>query len=79
MMLPPGNRLTLEETDGGLRSGVQIARVARKKFPEVPLLALTNQNDPEIAGALPPATKWKVKFETSPFAFADFVHSILGK
>ncbi len=78
MMMPPGSRLTLEETDGGLRSGVFISQAIRKKFPGVPLVALTNYNDPEVVQVLPQGTLCKAKFEVSPFAFADFVKKMLG-
>lgn len=75
LMLPPGTRLTLEETDGGLRSGVVIAHAVRKRFPDVPIVAFTNHNDDDVTKALPERTTTRAKFETSPFAFADFVAS----
>jgi CheY-like chemotaxis protein len=77
LMLPPGKRLTLEETDGGLRTGVFIAKAILKRFPEVPLIALTNHNDPEVVAALPAGMAWKAKFEIAPFAFADFIQRTL--
>ncbi len=73
LMLPPGNRLTMEQTDGGLRSGVFIADAIRKRFPNVPIVVLTARTDPDIFKSLPEGTEAKLKFETSPFAFADFV------
>ncbi len=73
IMLPPGTHLTLEETDGGLSSGVFIARKVRERFPNVPVVALTNLNDSDVLSQLPKDVDVKAKFETSPFQFADFV------
>ncbi len=79
MMMPPGTRLTMEETDSGLRSGVFIARAVRERFPNVPMVALTNYTaEEDVANGLPTGTPVKAKFEISAFGFADFIKDLLN-
>jgi DNA-binding NarL/FixJ family response regulator len=78
MMMPPGKRLTQEETVFGLKSGVFIAKAIREKYSNLILVALTNHNDPNVIEELPTGTKCRPKFEISPFGFADFIGVILS-
>ena len=79
IMMPPGSRLTLEETNRGLWSGVFIARAVRDKFPGLPLVGLTNKPSDDVGEKLPVGTPMKAKFEINPFAFAEFVAQNLNR
>ena len=43
----------------------------------MPMIALTNHNDPDVIKSLPDGMNVKAKFEISPFAFADYVQQSL--
>lgn len=77
MMMPPGKRFTLEETEDGLSTGVLMASEVRRMLPTTPLLVLTNCNDDAIVGKLPMGTEKLAKYEMSPFDFSDFVKHLL--
>jgi DNA-binding response OmpR family regulator len=79
LMMAPGTRLTIDNTDGGLQSGVHIARAVRERFPDVPIMILTNRPNEEMAGRLPQGTHIQAKYEISPFSFADLVQQLLAR
>ncbi len=78
-MMPPGTRLTMDDTFGGVQSGAHIARAVRERFPNVPIIILTNRPNDEMASGLPKGTYVQAKYEISPFGFADLVQQILTR
>lgn len=44
IMMPPG-KLSETETDGGLRTGLQLYREIREKSPDLPIMIFTNVSD----------------------------------
>jgi len=76
MMLPHGERLSREMTNGGLKSGIAIVQAIKRKFPHLPIVAFSNYDVPEVRASLPADVKFITKFEVSPFDFADFIKTI---
>ena len=79
IMMPRGTFLKEEETDRGLLSGLFIAYDVRKRFPDVPIIILTNNPTEEVVERVPAKAHIKAKFEIAPFAFADFVKQVISQ
>jgi DNA-binding response OmpR family regulator len=77
LMMPSGSRLTEKETGGGLRTGEFIGRAFRAKFLSVPIIVLTIRRYAEAKMCLPEAGRLLIKYETPPFALADFIGGIV--
>lgn len=81
VMMPHG-RLPAEETDSGLKTGYHIMREIVKRYPNAPIVCLTNinhaeQTAAEIALFADRGIKHIAKFETAPFAFAKTVKDMI--
>ena len=69
IMMPPGDALTLEESNYGLTSGIILYQRLRDRFPDVPVIILTSISNPEILELLPSDsnTTKEAKVEVLPF------------
>ena len=69
IMMPPEDALTLEESQYGLTSGIVVYRRLRQRFPDVPVIMLTNISNPEILEILPADahTTKEAKIDVLPF------------
>lgn len=78
VMMPPGDLLSQDQTNGGHSSGVVLYRMLRAAMPNLPILLLTNRSEigPLTADDLLQVAK---KYETEPSELVSLVNDILKK
>ncbi|MDZ4403779.1 hypothetical protein [Prosthecobacter sp.] len=72
MMMPPGLYLTMEETNGGMETGLHVIAKCRKKFPSVPVICLSNAMCKESVAPLK-GVLHEAKYHRTPLNFASIV------
>lgn len=82
LMMPPGERYGLRESEKGLRTGELVYRDLRQLYPAVPIIFLTNIRelaDLEDIAASDPNVFVTRKLEYTPFKLVDKALQILGR
>ena len=79
VMMPHGQHLTAEETDEGMKTGFFLIAKCRNRFPETPVVCLTNYNGSEEMRNSLNGVPFVQKFEASPFQFADQIEALLKR
>ena len=70
LMMLPGSRFRLEDTRGGLHTGVPVAKWVRQNHPHIVVIVLTNLADDEAARDLGGDITFLRKPEVLPFELA---------
>jgi CheY-like chemotaxis protein len=77
LMMPYGKHLSAEQTRDGMDTGFFVIERCREKFPDVPIVCLSNvSRQAEVKQRLE-AVPHVAKYEVSPFAFADEIKKLL--
>lgn len=80
LMMPQGLSLSLEETEGGLRTGVFLCDRLKEIAPKVPILILTQQHDQTILNMLQKRSnvlKIINKLDCTPYELSKIVAEIV--
>ena len=48
IMMPPGKKFKLEDTEYGLRTGIKLYELIREKSPEIPVIIFTNVTEENV-------------------------------
>jgi CheY-like chemotaxis protein len=79
IMMPPGKAYEKEDTLDGLRTGVFLAKAIQSRRPHLPILVLTNVQNPETLSQLRQIHSVKeilYKPDCTPFDLVDEVQSL---
>lgn len=79
IMMPPGKAYANENTLNGLRTGIFLAKTIQEKYPELPILVLTNVLNPDAINQLKQITSVKktlAKPNYTPFQLVDEIRKI---
>jgi CheY-like chemotaxis protein len=80
IMMSPGRRYAKQDTNEGLKTGVLLYHDIRNKYPTVPVIVLTNINNPNTLKELdkdPHLTEVR-KAEYPPKELAELLNNLLG-
>lgn len=78
--MPPGDSFTLEEIEGGLRTGELFYKWVRGKAPTLPIMVLTNTSDKMLSGLFERGKCWIYrKTDVLPFELVEKIEAILAE
>jgi CheY-like chemotaxis protein len=79
IMMPPGRAYREDDTLNGLRTGVFLAKTVQSRYPDLPILVLTNVQNPETLSQLremPSIRKVLYKPDCTPFDLVDEIKNL---
>ena len=81
VMMPPGETFTMEETEEGVITGVLLYKHIRERLPDIPIIVLTNSQNPELDRQFAGLSQTRVlrKKDFPPFTLATEVGHMISK
>jgi len=79
IMMPPGKAYEKADTLNGLRTGILLAKTIQSEYPNLPVLVLTNVQNPDTLSQLrqiPSVKRTLCKPDCTPFELVDVIRAL---